>query len=180
MAEAKPFSPVKLICGVIASRAEAFRKVEEGLVDLYGEVDLSSPAFKFNFTDYYEKQMGKDLKRKFLSFVHLIAPEKLSKIKLETNRMEKEIRKEIKAKGRAVNIDPGYLTPSALIVATAKNFAHRIPLQHGIYAHLELLFTKKEIRSLAWTYPDFKTEDYQKYFGEVRRIYLSQLKDSTL
>ena len=61
-------------------------------------------------------------------------------------------------------------------MATAKDFAHRVPLQHGIYAHLELLFGKKMIRTLDWTYPDYKTEEYQKFFLAVRKIYLEQVK----
>lgn len=175
MAEVQPFSPVKLICGIIYSREEVFEKAEERLIDLFGDVDLFSASFEFNFTDYYEKQMGKHLIRRFLSFARLISPEELSGIKLRTNDLEKEIKKEMKADKRVINVDPGYLTHSALIMATAKNFAHRIPLQRGIYAHLELLLTKKEARTLDWTYPDYKTKKYQDFFMEVRKIYLSQL-----
>jgi hypothetical protein len=175
MAEPKPFSPAKLICGIIASKEASFKKAKERLVQLYGSVDLTSPLFKFNFTDYYEKQMGKNLKRKFLSFAELAMPEKLGEIKLRTNELEEEIRKELKASHRVVNLDPGYMTQSALIVATAKDFAHRIALQQGIYAHLELLFSKKSVKTMDWTYPDYRAEEYHKFFMEVRRIYLSQL-----
>jgi len=178
MAEAKPFSLVKPICGIIASEELIFKKAEEHLVQLYSSIDHATPLLKFNFTDYYEKQMGKNLKRKFLSFTHLISPEKLSEIKLRTNELEEGIKKELRASHRVVNLDPGYLTPSALIMATVKDFAHRIPLRHGIYAHLELLFGKKEIHTLSWTYPDYQTEEYQNFFREVRRIYLSQLRNT--
>lgn len=177
VAEAKPFSPVKLICGVIFSSQKAIALTEERLTHLYGSIDFSSSSFAFDFTDYYEKQMGKNLRRKFLSFERLIDPENLSEIKLRTNRLEKEIQESMKRRLRVVNIDPGYLTKSALIMATVKNFAHRIPLKKGVYAHLELLLTRKEARSLDWTYPDFKTDGYQDFFLKVRKIYLSQLPD---
>ncbi|MDH5706930.1 MAG: DUF4416 family protein [Candidatus Aminicenantes bacterium] len=176
MAEPKPFPRVKLICGIISSEERFFKKAEEHLVRLYGPLDLSSPFFPFDFTDYYEKQMGKDLKRQFLSFVRLVSPETLSEIKIRMNALEEEIREEIEQTRRIVNIDPGYLTASALIMATAKDFAHRIPLQNGIFAHLELLFGKNEVRILGWTYPDYKTEGYQKFFLDVRRIYFSQVQ----
>lgn len=176
MAETKPFSPVKLICSIISSRELFFKTAEDYLFQTFGPIDLKSPLFEFNFTDYYEKQMGKNLKRKFISFDPLYLPEKLSEIKVKTNTLEEKIREELKVSYRAVNLDPGYLTPSALITATAKDFAHRIPLRLGIYAHLELLFSKKGARTLEWTYPDFKTEGYQKFFLEVRKIYLEQLK----
>jgi len=175
MAEAEPFLPVKLICGIIASKEIYIKKAEQSLVKLYGPFDLESPLFSFNLTDYYEKQMGKNLERKYLSFVNLICPEKLSEIKIRTNRLEEEVKKYFKAQKRVVNLDPGYITSSSLIMATVKNFAHRIPLQKGIYAHLELLFGKKEVRTLAWTYPDYRQEDYQMFFTRVRQIYLSQL-----
>ncbi len=176
MAEPKPFSPAKLICGIIAGSESFFQIVEERLTLLFGVVDAASPIFSFDLTDYYEKQMGVDLKRKFLSFKKLIRPEKLYRIKLMTNELEDVIRDAFQADRRAVNIDPGYLVSSALIMATAKNFSHRIPLQHGIYAHLEFMFGKDEIRTLSWTYPDYKNEDCQNFFLEVRRIYLAQLK----
>jgi hypothetical protein len=176
MTEAKPFKPVKLICGLISSEERFFEKAEIRLVELYGQVDNRSPLFDFDWTDYYEKQMGKNLKRKFLSFEELILPEELDKIKLKTNELEEEIKCEFKASLRVVNLDPGYITTSALIMATAKDFAHRVPLQQGIYAHLELLFSKKGVKVLEWTYPDFKTPGYQRLFREIREIYLKQLK----
>ena len=176
MAEPKAFPRVKLICGIISSEERFFGKAEEYLIRLYGPLDLNSPLFPFDFTDYYEKEMGSELTRKFLSFAHLISPEALSEIKIRTNALEEEIREEMKQNRRVVNLDPGYLTTSALIMATAKDFAHRVPLQEGIYAHLELLFGKNEVRTLDWTYPDFKTEGYQKFFLDVRRIYLSQVQ----
>jgi len=176
MAKAKPFSPVKLICGIISSQEPFLKKAEEYLIQHFGQVDFSSLLFEFNFTDYYEKQMGKELKRKFVSFAHLYTPEKLSEIKIQTNELEEKIKEEFKKDFRVVNLDPGYLTSSALILATVKDFAHRVPLKNGIYAHLEFLFSKEGIKTLDWTYPDFKSKDYQDFFLEVRKIYLSQLK----
>jgi hypothetical protein len=180
MAEPRSFSPVKLICGVIASQENVIHDTVERLVQKYGKIDLESPLIPFDFTDYYEKQMGKNLSRKFLSFEGLIQPERLSSIKLETNRMEEQLQEGFKEKHRIINIDPGYLTTASLIMATAKNFAHRVPLKDGIYAHLEFLFGRDEVRLLDWTYPDFENEEYQDFFRKARRIYLSQIKDHPL
>jgi len=176
MTEAKAFVPVKLICGMISSQHIVFEKAENYLKNLYGPVDFFSPLIDFTFTDYYEKEMGEDLKRKFLSFQELVPPENLSEIKIRTNELEEELKQEYKTPQRILNLDPGFLTASSLFMATAKDFAHRVPLQHGIYAHLELLFGKKKIRTLDWTYPDYKTEAYQNFFIAVRKIYLEQLK----
>jgi len=178
MADIKTFTPVKLICGIIASQKNVFTQAHSFLEDEFGPVDHSSLLFNFTYTDYYEKQMGSGLDRQFLSFQNLIKPEQLSRIKIRTNELEEIIRRGFGAQRRIVNIDPGHLTASALIMATTKDFAHRIPLQDGIYAHLELLFLKKDVKTLSWTYPDYKTELYHSYFLEVRKSYLWQLRQS--
>jgi len=176
MAEPKPFLPVKLIAGLISCSAIHFEEAEKSLAARYGPTDLKSPYFHFNLTDYYEKQMGKNLQRVFLSFAGLISPEKLSGIKIETNALEESLRQNSGRSLRVVNIDPGIVTASALIMATAKDFSHRIPLRDGIYAHLEFLFTKGGVTTLDWTYPDFRQSGYQEFFLSVRRTYLRQLR----
>ena len=82
----------------------------------------------------------------------------------------------IKSKKRVVNIDPGILSSAALIMATVKNFSHRIPLQKGIYGHLEFLFGKNSVKILPWTYPDYRSPEYHDYFLNVRELYLQQVK----
>jgi len=180
MTQAKPFTPAKLICGMISGREDAFRTGEERLVERFGPIDLRSPLFPFAATDYYEKEMGPALKRGFLSFERLVPPDGLSAIKLQTNALEGEIRAAAGADARVVNLDPGILTSSALIMATTKNFAHRVPLSGGIYAHLELLFTKTGVKTLDWTYPDFRSEHYWRFFLDVRKIYLDQLRGTNM
>ena len=170
------FNPVKLICGLIFGSHDMYERSEAALVQQYGELDIRSPVFTFDFTDYYEKQMGRDLKRAFLSFRDLRSPTELSSIKIGTISLEGELREEAGSDLRVINLDPGYLTASALIMATTKDFAHRVPLQEGIYAHLELLFGKKEVRTLDWTYPDFRSRAYQDFFLEVLRVYLDQIR----
>jgi hypothetical protein len=178
MAEIKPFLPVKLICGIISSKDAYFQRAEEKLSELYGAIDSRSPRFDFDLTDYYASQMGRDLKRAFLGFERLLDPAGLSRIKIRTNALEAEIRGEFREEMRIVNLDPGYITQSALIMATAKDFSHRIPLRDGIYGHLEFLFTRSGVRRLDWTYPDFANEGYQRFFVELRRKYRDQLKSS--
>jgi hypothetical protein len=176
MAQPKPFALVKLVCGVIFREAALYDLAKGRLVEPYGPTDLESPAFDFNFTDYYEREMGSSLKRRFMSFDRLTGPDQLAGIKIEANRLEEKISQEHGGTLRAVNIDPGYLTASALVMATAKDFSHRIPLAHGIYAHLEFLFTKKDVRFLDWTYPDMRRDGLRRFFLGVRGRYLEQLR----
>jgi len=176
MASPKPFDPVKLVCGIISSADERFRETEARLEALHGPIDFCSPAFDFTVTDYYEPQMGAGLKRKFVSFANPIDPSRLAAIKIETNALEEKIRLDLGLGFRAVNIDPGIVTPAALIMATAKDFAHRVPLHDGIYAHLEFLFSRTGVHVLSWTYPDFRQDGYVRFFLEVRNAHLAQRK----
>ena len=176
MAEAGFFAPVKLICGAISGIDPAFQASETLLVREFGPVDSSSEFFPFDLTEYYTAQMGVGLKRRFYSFERLIQPEDLSAIKLQTNGMEEEVRRRVSADARILNLDPGCLTDVSLVMGTTKNFAHRIPLRRGIYAHLELIFGKDSIKALDWTYPDFRSSRYHAWLWAVRRCYLDQLK----
>jgi hypothetical protein len=180
MTQVKPFRPAKLICGMISGREDAFRTGEERLVECFGPIDLRSRVFPFATTDYYEKEMGPNLKRGFLSFERLIPPDSLSAVKLQTNILEGEVRAAAAADYRVVNLDPGILTSSALIMATTKNFAHRVPLSGGIYAHLEFLFTKTGVKTLDWTYPDFRGQGYQEFFLDVRKLFMKQARELAL
>jgi hypothetical protein len=176
MAQPKAFTQVKLVCGVISANNSYYDRAKALLTEIHGPADLESPAFEFNLTDYYAKEMGSGLKRRFMSFGRLVDPERLADIKLEANGLEAIIREEQSLALRAVNIDPGYLTASALVMATAKDFSHRIPLARGIYAHLEFLFTKTDAKFLEWTYPDMRQEGCKRFFLDVRGVYLRQLK----
>jgi hypothetical protein len=147
------------------------------MVEILGPVDERSPRFVFNATDYYAREMGSGLVRVFLSFRSLIEPERLAGLKLASNALEEAIGRSLGSGApRVVNIDPGYLTRAALIMATTKDFSHRVPLADGIYAHLELLFARSGVRLLDWTYPDFRQPGYQDFFVGVRRCYLAELK----
>lgn len=179
MTKAKPFKRVKYIAGLIYSDDQLLKRAVQGLEKILGPAEDRSPRFDFDLTDYYAAEMGAEpLKRLFLSFRDLRSPEELSAIKLNTNALEEEIRLVLRITHRPINIDPGYLTTAALIMATAKDFSHRVPLEQGIYAHLELLFAKNGVRCLEWSYPDFRRTEYHDFFLRVRKSYLLQLNQA--
>lgn len=173
----KKFDRVNLVSGLIYRDENFLKRAISELESLFGRIDLESNSFKFDVTEYYNKEMGENLKRKFLSFEKLVDPEELPSIKIRTNEIEEKIRKEAGSAGRVVNIDPGILTATSLIMATTKNYSHRIPLRDGIYAHLEFLFGKNSIKYLQWTYLDMRKEEYGEFFLKVRRIYLNKLRE---
>jgi len=177
MAKPKGFTPVKLICGVIYKEDALYDEVRRRLAGEWGSVDSESAPFAFDLTDYYGAEMGEGLSRRFMSFGALIAPETLPALKIRAIEIEESLRQGRGASGRPVNIDPGCLSASALVMATAKDFAHRIPLARGIYAHLEFLFTKTGVKTLDWTYPDLRRSPCQAYFRSARDLYLKQIRE---
>lgn len=116
--------------------------------------------------------MGAGIKRQFISFTRLIFPEQLPVIKLLTNEMEQDLSLEGR---RRVNIDPGYLSLAKVVLATTKDYSHRLYLGQGIYGEVTLTCAKGRFSSFPWTYPDYQTQAYQQFFKETRDIYKMQL-----
>jgi len=163
---------VKLFIGFIYKDEAAFQNALKRLEKYYGKADFQSRPFEFLHTDYYRREMGDALLRKFAGFRRLILPQELPAIKLLTNRIEKLLLKNNK---RTVNIDPGYLDPAKVILATTKDYNHRIYLDKGIFAEVTLFFSQGEFRPWQWTYPDYGSREYAQVFEEIRKIYVRQI-----
>jgi hypothetical protein len=136
----------------------------------FGPADLQSPSMEFEFTRYYQPQMGEGLRRTFFSFARLIDPAELAGIKLATNAIEERYRDGGWPVGRPVNLDPGYLELGKLVLASTKNHCHRIYLRDGIYAEVTLVYRDKAFRGFEWTFPDYRTEEYHRFFLEARKL----------
>ena len=175
MAKAKKSSSVKLIIGAITSSEGILIKAKVLLQKRFGPLDFESAIMPFNCTQYYEKEMGSDLLRQFFSFQRLINPQKLAAIKLSTNRLEKRLSRQGGKFKRKINLDPGYLSCSKLVLATCKNYSHRIYLDKGVYAEVTLYFQRGTFQPWPWTYPDYRTKGYIQSFNAIRKIYLKQL-----
>jgi hypothetical protein len=77
---------------------------------------------------------------------------------------------------RPVNLDPGMIEPSKLVLATTKNYSHRIYIGHKMFAEVTLMYEKGGWRHFEWTYPDYRQQCYQEFFSKVRTRLLEQLK----
>ncbi len=174
MSHPQPPKPAKLIIGLFTSKKDMIESAARVLVEKFGTIELISPWFDFDFTNYYEKEMGNPLFRRIFSFKSLIEQDDLADIKLVTNEIEKMFTVESL---RQVNIDPGYLTLERLVLATGKNYTHRIYIGKCIYADLTLIYTGNGFQTLPWTYPDYASENIKKFLISVRSKYLLDLKD---
>lgn len=173
MGKIKKHQLVKLIMGFIFKDEQIFNRAKIILKRHFGIIDFESQTLPFVHTSYYEREFGRDLKRKFVSFKKLISPANLAKIKITTNQIEKKLSKDTK---RRINIDPGYLNRVKLILASTKDYKHRIYLNKGIYAEATLFYENKAFRYWDWTYPDYKTPQYLTIFNKIRELYAQQIK----
>ena len=83
--------------------------------------------------------MGPKILRKFVSHLPLIQPDRLAEIKIISQELEMaHLRVKGGKKGRQVNIDPGCLDASKVVLATTKDASHRIYLSSGIYGEATL------------------------------------------
>jgi hypothetical protein len=134
---------------------------------------MVSSWLPFNFTTYYETEMGASLFRKILVFKTLIGQDTLAEIKIFTNDLELEYSKNSK---RMVNLDPGYMLQERFVLATGKNYSHRIYIGKYIYADLTLIYTKGRFQALPWTYPDYAEKNMLTFLGQVRNKYAADLR----
>ena len=166
----KSAAPVKLLVGMIAGRPGLFEEVRPFLTARFGPIDLESPVYAWNHTTYYEKELGADLKRRFFFFEHLISPDSLPEIKRFSNALEQRwLRTTAEGNLRQINLDPGYLAPSKIVLATTKDYSHRIYLRDGIFAEVTLVYQGKSFIPLPHTYPDFRSDEYISFFNEARK-----------
>jgi hypothetical protein len=164
---------VKLISSLFSSDKVFIDEIIRVLEHRFGSVDWRSPELFFDRTQYYAKEMGWPLHRRFVSFKELIRPQDAVEVKLETNRIEKEY---LKDGNRRVNIDPGYISLERLILVTGKNYTHRVYLSKGIFADLTLIFNRGSFRPLEWTFKDYASPEIISLFNDVRERYKRQLR----
>jgi hypothetical protein len=169
MGQAHHPKKVKLIIGLIARDAGLFTKVKGALEKaLRNKADFESGIIDFVHTDYYNAEMGTGLKRRFLSFGKLVGLEDIYSLKVKTNRIEKRFSK---GGRRTVNIDPGYVDLSKVVLFSTKDFTHRIYLRKGIFAEVTLFYKGKTFNPWPWTYPDYRTDMYIGIFNKIRDMY---------
>ena len=177
MWETKEPKPVKLIIGILAADELSLKTAVEAVGKKFGQIDCTSGVWPFDTTDYYEQQAGENILRQFVSITKLIHPGKLAKIKHRTNKLEKKLAEKLEMDlPRPVNLDPGYIGASKLVLATTKNYSHRMYIGEQMFAEVTLIFAKGGWSPLPYTYPDYRQQKYFDFFNEVRKKLLEQLK----
>src|SRR4030066_2110818 len=167
MGKVRPAEPVLLFMGTLYSDAGIFNYSKEIIEKNFGDILLMSPSIKWDHSSYYKDELGWPLFRQFIFLKNLIDPGMLAQIKLKTN----EIEDALSSKGkRCINLDPGYLTLSKIVLASTKNYAHRIYLGKGIYAEVTLIYKGGTYKPYLYTYRDYQDKTYIDIFMNARAI----------
>ena len=176
MWEIKEPAPVKLIIGILAANEHCMTCAVEAIARTFGAVDLTSDTWAFTQTHYYDEETGPSILRAFVTIEQPIHPGRLAQIKHQTNDIEKALAQSLSEFAiRPVNLDPGIVEPSKLVLASTKNFSHRIYIGQNMFAEITLIFDKGRWCFTPYTYPDYQTPHYLAFFSQVREKIKLQL-----
>ncbi len=170
MGSPTPHEPVLRIVAIITRHEQALEWAIGHMTSKWGGVALESETFAFEETRYYEPTMGSHLGKTFLAFERLADPAELADWKWMTNAWEDEYAASAgHAEPRPLNLDPGYITPAKLVLASTKDHAHRIYLRDGMYAEVTLFYRHGAWQHHEFTFPDYRRGDYQQFFTRCRQ-----------
>ena len=169
--------PVKLIIGILAADERCLTVARDAIAAEFGASDLISDIWPFTQTDYYADEVGEHILRQFVTIDKLIDPGELAAIKHKTNKMEQELAAQLDVGlPRPVNFDPGYIELSKLVLASTKNFSHRIYIGDNMYAEVTLTYSKGSWIDYRYTFADYKQDRYHDFFGKARERLLEQIR----
>ncbi len=173
MASIKQISKVKLIVGIMYRDKEVFDGVVGTLSERFGEICCQSDDYAFDFTDYYEDESGKDLKKRIIVFEELVDRDELAEIKHFTNKIEDNLSEDGK---RKINLDPGYMTEHNVVLASAKEMPHKVSIGRGMFGDVVLEYRKGDYEDSRHTFPDYRTRLVRDFLVGVRKKYLEERK----
>ena len=161
----QPSTPVALVCAILADSADTFADAKIGLIKCFGSLHAASEPYDFDFTSYYEAEMGAGLSKQLVCFAERIDPAELATVKAQTMALERAMSR---GQCRRANIDPGLLSIESLVLATTKCAGHRVCIAPQLYAEVTLLYQRGRYRPLEWTYPDYQSDAVQDFLLDVR------------
>lgn len=159
--------PALLFISTLYCKKDSFNHSRKIIEENFGEILFMSPSLPWDYSTYYKDEIGWPLYRQFIFFKNLIDPRLLVDIKLKTNEIEASLSSEGK---RSINLDPGYLTLSKVVLASTKNYAHRIYLGKGIYGEVTLIYKNNIYKPHLFTYKDYQDKTHIDIFLKAREI----------
>lgn len=198
----KKSPPSVRFVAVFSAEDRFLRTALERLEAHWGKIAALGQAFDFVESPYYLRTMlvpqppeskpsgsqhdrsqhdqpPRALRKQMALFADPYDPAELAADKLQSNRWERAWTEELTLSQddskRLINIDPGYLSMTKLVLASTKNREHRIYLRDGIYAEVTLAFRDQAWTSMPWTYADYQRPDVLEFLKLARKGFTSNL-----
>ena len=170
MARAKLHRPVVRFAALFGADTQILDQAVGQATGLWGELVLQTGDLDFDMTRYYERTMGRGLKKRLIAFRDLIDPIELVASKRQSNQWEQSFQERNPGgPERVLNLDPGYVTEAKVVLATMKDRDHRLYLGDGVYGEVTLYYQLPgKWEASRWTYPDYRCPEYHDFFTGCR------------
>lgn len=169
MPRLQPPPPGRLICSVAYAQIDALADCLKKLEHQFGEVQFETLDIPFSSEPRHREEMGHDLTRRFFSFDKMVPRDRLSDLKRICRKIEAGFADQVDDfLFRTVNIDPGIMTPDNVIMASSQGHHYRVYLTAGVFAQIELIWSRGRFVRLPWTNPDFTHAEAVDFFERVR------------
>lgn len=162
----------RLFVSVIHSSMDAMAESLNALEKRFGLVQYETMEIECADKTTYREEMGDNLIRRLFSFERPIDRDRLPTIKAVCTKVEGQFADKVDGYPfRTVNIDPGILTPSNIIIASHREYNHSVCLEDGVFAELVLVWGKEGFVRLPWTNADLCHDEAIDFFGRVRDVF---------
>jgi hypothetical protein len=165
---------VKSFLAVLFRPEVGHDELRKTLEPVFGTIECAYGPIPFDYSEYYQDEMGPGLFKAYYTFESLMQRDTLPAKKNFSNAVEQSLLVNGK---RCINLDPGYIARDKLVLATTKDFYHRLYLGAGIYGEVTLHFRKGEFRHFSWTYPDYKTPGFLEFLVKARASFMHELRE---
>jgi len=170
----RALEPALLFTGALYSDSAIFESSKELLRNNFGEILFESLPVPWDYSFHYRNELGSPISRQFIFFKNMLDSDTIADIKLKTIEIEDLLSLNGK---RRINLDPGYLTLAKIVLASTKNYSHRIHLKKGIYGEVTLIYYSKDgtFKPHLFTYRDYQDKACINTFLHVRELLKKKL-----
>lgn len=171
MARVQTPPPGRLIVSVIYNSIDGLADCLKLHEKQFGRVQFETIEIECSANRYHE-EMGQQLSRRFFSFEKMVDRESLPDIKATCHKIERQLGDQVDDYTfRTVNVDPGILTPTNLIMSSHREQGHRVYLGKGVFAEVTLIWARGRFTQLPWTNADFCDEEAIRLFTDCRQTF---------
>ncbi len=138
----------------------------------FGRIEYETIEIPCTIAGFYKEEMGEPLFRRFFCFEKPVPRDFLVEAKKICHKIEPMFADHVDDFiFRTVNIDPGIMTPDNIVMASHREYNHRLYLKDGVYAEIALIYARDHFARLPWTCADFYHDEAIDFFMRVRHSF---------